>query len=618
MALKTDTQALAPDQQQEPSSDEDLEDDDFPSNKGTPSTLELGRTPSDRHAFFFGSSPSFAGDDLGSLHPLPSQVPFILNIFQENINSMCLIVHMPSLHALTRKQLPSTSDSLSAPDEALLFAIYYATITSMEDADVLASFGASKAELNLKYRTGLERALAKADFLNVSSLTLVQALVIFLTLARRHDSPRYVLMVTSVVVRMAQVLGMHRDGTSFAHLSPFDVEMRRRVWWTLCVLDLRSSEDQNIDPVIPHGSFDTKIPLNINVSDLDPSFAEPPIERQGLTDMTVPLVWFRQVAIMAQMTAMIAKHGPEEGLGHLLQLLSDLGDTTERLYLQHAHPAVNAEYWMSVGVTRIIVAKMTLFMYLPRLFSSSSSTTSSDDNGKLLAAAVEIAELNHTLSASKECAPWRWIFQTYTHWHAIVFLLLAASREEWSPVVERAWMALHSPWLIPRETTKAMMSLRTWVPLKKLMVQAKRHRESEIVRLKLDPDAAQRLYEEDLRVQQPTSAGFAALEAEAGTMQELFRQRWRQLVAPDNISQSGSSGMSQPPAAAVAGGGQQQEYWAGMQMGELGGMGDGDASFLFGDVSLSPGDLDIDLDSSMDWAQWIQSAEGTEKQGHFM
>lgn len=98
----------------------------------------------------------------------------------------------------------------------------------------MTNFGSSKFELNLKYRLGLERALAKADFLNAPDITLVQAFTIFLFLLRRHESPKFVWMMTGLVIRMAQALGLQRDGSHFAHLTPYEVEIRRRVWWAVC------------------------------------------------------------------------------------------------------------------------------------------------------------------------------------------------------------------------------------------------------------------------------------------------------------------------------------------------------------------------------------------------
>lgn len=104
--------------------------------QSAPSTQELDRTPSERHRFLFphvlGSSPA----DAREFHPLPSQVPFLLNTYSENVNLFMQVVHMPTVTNTVRKLRWNSSSDLAPSDEALLFSTYYAAIISMEDDDV--------------------------------------------------------------------------------------------------------------------------------------------------------------------------------------------------------------------------------------------------------------------------------------------------------------------------------------------------------------------------------------------------------------------------------------------------------------------------------------------------
>ncbi|OTA54039.1 hypothetical protein K449DRAFT_339245 [Hypoxylon sp. EC38] len=500
------------------------EDEDSPGK--TPSTLELDRSPSERHAFLFRHNLSSPAPDLREFHPLPSQIPFLLNVFSENINVMARVVHMPTVKKMIRDLPDGNISALSPANEALIFAIYYAAITSMEEDDVSTNFGCPKSELNLKYRLGLEHALAKADFLNAPNVVLVQAFAIFLFLAKRHDSPRFVWMMTGLAIRMAQTLGLHRDGSRFPHLTPFEVEMRRRVWYSICMVDVRSSEDQGSDLTIVRGSFDTRIPLNINDSDIEPETEETPKEREGITDMTISIVFCQQYMVTQQMMALSLGDG-ERCLEDQSRLLNEFYERLERTYLRYSDATNNIAYWVCVTVTRLLIAKMSLIIYFPVLFSSTSEHASEELRNKLFIAAIEVAEYNHTLNAEQACRNWRWIFQTYTHWYAIVYMLIEATRRPWSPVVERAWVALHSTWLIPAQSTANNKNQNIWIPLRKLMAKARRHREAEIQRLRSDPLAARRLEEEDRRAVQPASPG----PFPPGTdSTECFRERWRRLV----------------------------------------------------------------------------------------
>lgn len=509
-----DTEGLAQDEF-------DTSDEEDWSLGKTPSTQEIERTPEDRNAFIFRHNLMPSTPDLRDFHPLPSQIPFLLDVFSENVNDFLQSVHIPSTSKMIR-ELRGDMTSLTPANEALMFSIYYAAVTSMEEEDVVTNFGSTKADLNLKYRLGFEHALAKADFLNVPDLVLIQALVNFLALARRHDSPRFVWMMVGIAIRMAMSLGLHRDGSNFDNLSPFETEMRRRVWWALCLFDVRASEDQGTEFTIAVDSFDTKIPLNIDNCDIQPDSKQDPAEREGLTDMSISRVSIKMCEITKRMMVRGPKAPSLEEQDHMLQKIYQELDEG---FLRYSTES-NISYWVIVTVARLMVAKMTLFIYLPVLFSSPSEQLSEQLRTKLLIAAIEVAEYNHALNAEQACRQWRWIFQTYTHWHAIIYILIEIPRRPWSPLVERAWTALHSVWLIPTQSNMRK-NLRVWFPLRKLMNKGTQHRDSELNRLMNNASAAEKLEIEYLTMTHPSSEAHFPAGSNAAA---LFLEQWKQLV----------------------------------------------------------------------------------------
>jgi hypothetical protein len=100
------------------------------------SSQELERTPSERHAFLFGHNLGPSTPNLRELQPLPSQIPFLLDLFSENVNLFNQIVHIPTVTKLVRDLRGSGMSRLTPSNEALMFAIYYAAIISMEEDDV--------------------------------------------------------------------------------------------------------------------------------------------------------------------------------------------------------------------------------------------------------------------------------------------------------------------------------------------------------------------------------------------------------------------------------------------------------------------------------------------------
>ncbi|KAB5578862.1 fungal-specific transcription factor domain-containing protein [Coniochaeta sp. 2T2.1] len=472
--------------------------------------------------------------DLGPLHPLPSLIPFMWQIYQENVDPVLKILHVPTVEQIIRDRR-SGSGEISPSTEALLFSIYYAAVTSMEAEDVTRSLGQDKSVLLNQYRFAVEQALAKANFITDPDVTVCQAFVIFLVLVRRHDKARFSWTLTGLAVRICQAIGIHRDGTNFPHLKPFEVEMRRRVFWSLLMLDLRAAEDQGTECILSDGSFDTQFPLNINDRDIAPDSTDFPPNREGPTDITFCLIRFEICNLARKMhvasTTVPTNMTRDETL-RLLQerenMLMDVYKDLETKYLRDSSAESNPMYWVAGNIARVIVAKMITVIYQPILFALPVDTLSCRLRERLFLAAVEIFEYNHILNTDPRCQQWRWLFQTYTQWHAVAYLLLELCNRTWSATSERAWAAINACFTGPHSLALEKMSVHTaiWLPFKKLYHRAKKHRDAEIIRLRADPAAAEQCDRMNRARDPPSSFGALSNSIKCSIAQD----RWRKLV----------------------------------------------------------------------------------------
>ena len=103
------------------------------------------------------------------------------NIYLVNVDPINRILHKPTL----RKFITGAKDHLDTMPggskmQALMFAMYFAAITSITPEECLASFGEQKNQLLARYRFGTEQALVQADILNSMEMVTLQALVIYL------------------------------------------------------------------------------------------------------------------------------------------------------------------------------------------------------------------------------------------------------------------------------------------------------------------------------------------------------------------------------------------------------------------------------------------------------
>lgn len=85
--------------------------------------------PGDHHSFIFGYRS--ADVNLDKCRPLPSHIPFLWSVYQENVEPLIKVLHIPSMEPIFR-EARKNHEQLSPGNEALVWAIYYAAITSLE------------------------------------------------------------------------------------------------------------------------------------------------------------------------------------------------------------------------------------------------------------------------------------------------------------------------------------------------------------------------------------------------------------------------------------------------------------------------------------------------------
>ena len=108
---------------------------------------------------------------------------------------------------------------------------------------------------------------------------------------RSNENSRGSWILISLVVRIAHALGLHREknGGKSPHRL-FEREMRRRLWWQICVLDRQANYDRCSDPIITTHNFSTQLPLHVNDEDLIPDNPHEVQARKEYTDITLSLV----------------------------------------------------------------------------------------------------------------------------------------------------------------------------------------------------------------------------------------------------------------------------------------------------------------------------------------
>lgn len=438
--------------------------------------------------FIFGYSSTKV--DLRPLHPTPSQTFILWEVFKENVDPVVRILHRPTARMILMNAA-SNLDRISKPAEALLFSIYFGAVVSLSDEQCQQLLDEPKEVLLKKYRFATEQALARANFLNSNSLICLQAFCFFLVFVRHCDDSRVIWSLGSLLIHLAQALGVHRDGSNF-DLNPFDTEMRRRLWWHISLLDSRSAEDHGTDSTFTEQFYDTKIPSNINDEDIYPGMKEPPTPRIGATEMTFCLIRF-ELGKFAREDFFGRGSGPSRSAELSLEekegLIDECHRQLEEKYLRHCDMSTPI-YWVTATVCRLILAKIWLTLHHPRSFTAGCGPCLSEaTRNRLFITSVEVIEFSHLLISNENTAKWGWLFETYMQWQSVAFALSELSVRPPGPDVDRAWLAVESVYNERKEKPHRMQRGLLWKPLRQLMAKARARRTEQQVQLARPKDA---------------------------------------------------------------------------------------------------------------------------------
>ena len=298
--------------------------------------------------------------------------------------------------------------------------------------------------------------------------------------ARANDDSQYVWTMTSLAIRMGHSLGLHREN-SRPGLTIFQTEMRRRLWWQLIHLDLRCCEDRGSDPFILDNSFNTKIPLNINDSDIGPDTISLPEERPEFTEMSKSYSGYLVYGTAIKLGfAAPVKEGEEDvpprySFEDKETLIIQMERTLEKQVLAICDPAKPIQ-WVTAVVSRLIMARLRLALYHPPMHDNRSVVHQSVSRESVLKAAVQNLEYSHLLDTEPAVAQWRWYFKTHVQWHALAATLVELCVMDSGPLVDRAWTivdAIFEDWAARIADSRNGM---LWRPIKKLMAKAQAKR----------------------------------------------------------------------------------------------------------------------------------------------
>ncbi|KAI1423634.1 fungal-specific transcription factor domain-containing protein [Xylaria sp. FL1777] len=437
---------------------------------------------------------------LRDMHPSTELSMKLFQLFSDNVLPLVRIFHTTSLIRLFWGAA-ATTDSLDKDTEALLFAIYYSAVISIDPIQCANIVGAPRSVVVDRYRFATEQALARANLLNAHSTVLLQAAILYISVLRSDDGTRTVWSLIALVSHVARSMGLHRDGTAF-NLSPFETEMRRRIWHQVCLIDHRSTEYHGYEPIVlDETAFDTRWPLNVNDSDLSSDMAEFPPESDSATDMTLVHVRCHALQISYKM-----KRASRSSFQTRVKLMDEHDKWVEK-YVERCDPAQPLLY-LARQISYIAAGRVRAIMYYSELRirkqkgeADASRTANADrspegsshsgsevelDNTTLrdhiFANAIDILKRTNDIMNDSRLGQWVWHLQTYVQWHTLALALSEICIRPPSPQCDAAWefaTTVYEKWLQVKFRDSAERGDDFLKPIGQLIARAQRVRDAQ-------------------------------------------------------------------------------------------------------------------------------------------
>ena len=128
----------------------------------------------------------------------------------------------------------------------------------------LGSFVSTDAsdETDINLFNGVKSQLT-VDSLETGSLNLVQVFAMAANYLQKRNRPNSGYNYGGVALRLAISLGLHKEFRNW-HAAPLKKEIRRRVWWSLCILDVGATITYGRPLNWPQAGVEAHFPLNIH------------------------------------------------------------------------------------------------------------------------------------------------------------------------------------------------------------------------------------------------------------------------------------------------------------------------------------------------------------------
>ena len=284
------------------------------------------------------------------------------------------------------------------------------------------------------------------------------------------DMSRRTWTMAGLAVRIARAMGLHIESPG---RTPFETEMRRRLWNQICFLDVLVAIDRGTEVMISAGTFDTPLPSNINDAEFDESSSVIKPHESGLTDMSFALLAYEATNVIQRLNTPEISSSSDTSQQRL-ELAQRFGRQVKEKYLQYCDMSIPFHRFIS-AVGKSMSASMILRAVRP-MQRHTSSVPPRVDSPYVLQIAVDSLRESERMYEDLEAERWRLVI--WVQWHTLAVALAGLCSIRGTELAEIAWVYVEraysrNPGYIA-DTRNGML----WRPIEKLYKKASEFRDA--------------------------------------------------------------------------------------------------------------------------------------------
>ncbi|KAF1992058.1 hypothetical protein K402DRAFT_78111 [Aulographum hederae CBS 113979] len=215
-------------------------------------------------AFIFKHHKAMSREEVLSMFPPKQSVDMLVGRYFNTYDPAYHIIHGPTF----QKQYDRhwiTPNETSVTWLGLVFAMITLALQSYHRAgDEPPEYKGRSNEMSADYRRLTQQCIVLSD-VTQPGMHLLETLVLWLhgEYSRSRDAESGILLSTALITRLAMRMGYHRDPRPYPNITPFQGEMRRRLWVVVRFCDLLFSAQAGLPPTVRESDTNAELPRNI-------------------------------------------------------------------------------------------------------------------------------------------------------------------------------------------------------------------------------------------------------------------------------------------------------------------------------------------------------------------